>query len=547
VNWDDPANFVKNPHFRGLGWAQLRWMVTTTLLGHWVPLAWLTLGLNYVVGGLDPWGYHLGNLLLHAAGAAVFYFVARRLLAAGFGVAGSGAGDAALGLGAAVAALAWAVHPLRVEVVAWATERRGALSGVLYLLAVLAWLRGVEGGGPVRGRWRAWSLLAFGGALLSKGTAMTLPLTLWILDGYPLRRTGLGWRALVREKAGHLAIAAAAAAVAALSQWQGARVTPVAEYGIEARAALSAYSLVFYPWKTLWATGLSPAYEAPAAVRLGDPRFLGPALVVAALTAGLLAARRRWPAGLAAWAHLAASVAPVSGVVHAGYQLAHDRYSYLPALGLTLLAGAAVTGAVRREGPRPFRPGLAALVLAAAIVAVAGWAGGSWRQSQAWRDSASLWRAALAADPDCALCHNNLGAALLLEGVAGPEQRRLAEAHFRQAIGLRPDRADPYYNLGRLVASEGRLAEAVPSFEAYVARAPGQPEGLRRLGMAYADLGRHADGVRALRAALALWPDARVREELVRALRLEAQALAALGRADEAARRLDEARAVAGP
>ncbi|HET7874647.1 MAG TPA: hypothetical protein VFN71_03905, partial [Methylomirabilota bacterium] len=82
LSWDDDVNFVSNPDYRGFGWQQLRWMLTTTLMGHWIPLTWLSFGVNYALGGIDPWGYHLGNLLLHAANAVLFYLVARRLLAA---------------------------------------------------------------------------------------------------------------------------------------------------------------------------------------------------------------------------------------------------------------------------------------------------------------------------------------------------------------------------------------------------------------------------------------------------------------------------------
>src|SRR5512147_1172634 len=85
LNWDDGALFTKNPDYRGLGGPQLRWMFTTTLAGHYMPLTWLTLGLNYSLGGMDPWGYHLAAMLLHATNAALFYLVARRLLAAAGG------------------------------------------------------------------------------------------------------------------------------------------------------------------------------------------------------------------------------------------------------------------------------------------------------------------------------------------------------------------------------------------------------------------------------------------------------------------------------
>src|SRR3970282_1395935 len=142
-------------------------MFTTSLMGHWIPLTWLTLGVNYVLGGMEPWGYHAGSLLLHAANAVVFYAVARRLLAAGTGARGT---DAAVAGGGAAAAAVFAVHPLRVESVAWVTERRDVLSGFFFLLAVLGYLKAVErgAGGRLGSRRGAGSVGPFVAALLSR-------------------------------------------------------------------------------------------------------------------------------------------------------------------------------------------------------------------------------------------------------------------------------------------------------------------------------------------------------------------------------------------
>ena len=129
VRWDDHVNLIENPHFRGLGFRQLAWMMTTTLMGHYIPLTWLTFGFDYVLWGMQPAGYHFTNLVLHAANATLFYWVAKRLLRA----AAPAASEIALRAGAAVAALFFALHPLRAESVAWATERRDVLSGLLFL------------------------------------------------------------------------------------------------------------------------------------------------------------------------------------------------------------------------------------------------------------------------------------------------------------------------------------------------------------------------------------------------------------------------------
>jgi 4-amino-4-deoxy-L-arabinose transferase-like glycosyltransferase len=195
VNWDDDVNFLGNPNFRGLGWSNVRWMFTTTHEGHWIPLTWLTLGLNYALGGMDPWGYHLVSLAFHAASAVLFYFVARRLIRAAL----AGAGPAALSWGAAFAAVLFAVHPLRVESVVWITERRDVQSMCFYLLAALGYLRAVEEGhdGRLSSLWRGLSVAAFVCAVMSKSSTIMLPAALFLIDVYPLRRTSLGWRRLI--------------------------------------------------------------------------------------------------------------------------------------------------------------------------------------------------------------------------------------------------------------------------------------------------------------------------------------------------------------
>jgi hypothetical protein len=190
LTWDDHANLVDNPHYRGLDWSHLRWMWTAFHMGHYIPLTWMTFALDYLLWGMKPVGYHLSNLLLHAANAVVFYFIVRRLLRTALpGL--SEDRQAGLTVAAAFAALLFALHPLRVESVAWATERRDVLSGLFYLLALLAYLRACERGEGGRG-WYWGSVGLFACALLSKSMAVSLPVVLLILDVYPLRRLGGG-------------------------------------------------------------------------------------------------------------------------------------------------------------------------------------------------------------------------------------------------------------------------------------------------------------------------------------------------------------------
>src|SRR2546430_9644221 len=221
VTWDDDKNFLENPHYRGLGWTHLRWMWTTHL-GHYIPLTWMTLGLDYLLWGMNPLGYHLTNLLLHAENAVVFFFVVRRILT--LALLGASERGLALAVSAGFAALVFAIHPLRVESVAWATERRDVLSGLFYLLTILVYLLASERG--ARGRGWYWGAVAlFACALLSKSMVVNLPVVLLILDVYPLRRLGgaIGWwsepaRRVYVEKIPFVLLAAAASAIAVMAQ-----------------------------------------------------------------------------------------------------------------------------------------------------------------------------------------------------------------------------------------------------------------------------------------------------------------------------------------
>jgi Flp pilus assembly protein TadD len=516
LDWDDDRNFVWNMGYRGLGLRELQWMFTATWMGHYIPLTWLSFGLNHALGGMEPWGYHLGNLLLHAANTTLLFFVARRLLAvAAIAPASHGNPERESGsdrtrwpeagvtisLAATTATLLWALHPLRVESVAWITERRDLLSGFFYLIAVLAYLRGATRERTLAGRWLVASLAAFAAALGSKAIAMTLPLTLLVLDVYPLRRLRLGWPLLVREKLGHLALAAVGAGVASWAVTRGAGWTSYEAYGLEARLAMTGYSFWFYPWKLLWPERLSPLYELPARIRLLDAEFLWPTVGVLVVTTVLLLARHRAPGALAAWVHSIIVLAPVSGIAHAGHQLAHDRYSYLSSLGFAVLAGAAVMWLGQQRARGQVSRWVVGATTAAMVLALVGLGAGTWVQSRIWRDSESLWRSAVTAHPTCALCRQKLGGVLQTAGL-----HREAEAELTRAVALRPERPTAHNSLGALHVDQGRLGDAEVEFREAIRLAPQYAEATANLGALYARQRRYAEAIVVLRRAVALAP-----------------------------------------
>ena len=498
LNWDDDVNFLSNRDFRGLGWSNLRWMATTTHQGHWIPLSWLTLGANYALGGMNPWGYHLGNLLIHSASAVLFYFAARRLL----GAAGA-SGKPALPVGAAFAALLFAVHPLRVESVVWVTERRDVLSTFFFLLSALGYLRAVERGsdGRLAPAWRGLSVAAFVCALMSKSSTIMLPAALLLLDVYPLRRATLGWRRLIVEKLPYFALAAADVLVALFAVQQAAKLTGLGTHGVTGRAAIVFYSFFYYPSKLVWPVELSPMYEMPTQVDPLQPRFLTAMIVVVLVTGALVALRRRWPGGLAAWTYSVLMILPLSGVVHTGFQLVQDRWSYLSGMGFNILAGGGIAWLLDARARGRVSVIIARSATAGAVAALLFLAAAAWDQSKVWADSETLWRWAANLDSECAVCWNNLAHAL-----SGQKRHAEAEAAYRQVAALRPMTASLANNIATALAAQRKDADAEVMLREALRLDSDLAGALLNLGSYEAQMGRFAEALAHLRKAYALDP-----------------------------------------
>lgn len=445
--WDDAAAVAINPNIRGLGPRELRWMFSTFYLGPYQPLTWLSFAADHALWGLKSYGYHLSNLLWHAANAVLFYFVSRELLAK------SGAATKSISAWAAWAALAFSIHPLRVESVAWITERRDVLSGFFYLSSVLLYIRGH----------RFWSLGMFVLGLGSKATALGFPLVLTVLDAYPLRRLppdprawlGLQFRTIWREKIPFWLAAVTAAAVA----WRGQESAKALELyasgiGFSERLAQAAYGLLFYLRKTLLPWDLLPLYERPLPLSPFSGPFLASAAGVFLIIGTLIRLRRRWPAAAAAGICYGALLAPVLGLVPFGRQLVADRYSYLSCLVWPVLAA----GFLHKAGTH----GLIACALLAALGSL------TWRQTGHWKDEASLWSHAVSVQPRSSLFHGKLGTALLSSGKTDE-----GVGHMQEALILDPGNESAHYNLGVHKAGLGRFPEALEHFRKAAEIRPG--------------------------------------------------------------------------
>ncbi|MFI5363587.1 MAG: tetratricopeptide repeat protein [Elusimicrobiota bacterium] len=506
LNWDDQVNFLQNPHYRGLGWTQIRWMFTRSLdMGHYMPLTWLTLGLDFKLWGLNPFGYHLTGVLLHCANAAIFFLVARRLFAAA-APATAAASGAEFDFPAAVAALFFSVHPLRVESVAWVTERRDVLSGFFYLLAVLCYLRAAACAETRKSsRGRLLSAFFFGCSLLSKISGITLPLTLALLDLYPLGRLSANsrlWlapdaRRIWREKIPFLILALPVAWLGIVAQRRIGVLPPLGKWGAAERLSSALFGASFYVWKTIAPLGLSPYYPFPREMHPLAAPFLFSGLFAAALTAAAFAARRRWPAVLAVWSSYLIALLPVSGIVRNGSQIAADRYTYIPCLGFALLAAGAAASFRKENGFRGTRSAAAlAAVLLGALACL------TWRETKAWRDTESLWKHALSEDGGNAVALDGMGEVLAGEGKDGEAIR-----YYESALLRNPDYAEAHNDLGLALARTRKKDEAIREYSLAVKADPGLAEAHNNLGADLAARGKAEDAVREFNLALQFRPE----------------------------------------
>jgi len=503
LNWDDDANFLSNPHYRGLGPENLRWMFTDTF-GHYMPLTWLTLGLDYVVWGMRPLGYHATSIALHAINALLLYFVLRRLLRS----AVPGGSDGQLDGASAAGALFWSLHPLRVESVAWITERRDTVSGLFFLLSLLLYLRFAVSppGAGTRWTWLVLSCLSFAAMLLSKTMGLALPFLLLIVDAVPLRRwTRQSAGMLLVEKTPYFLLMAAGLVLLSFTAGKADGVYPRDQYSYWQSLAQPGFRVCFYVGKTLIPVALSPLYWYRPGI--GIPQILGGAALVG-ITTILVLFRRRFPAALAAWVSFGLLIAPASGLVQFGSIFAADRYTYIPGLPIAALVAGAVAVLSRTVKPAGLAGAAAFLLVGLGVLAS--------RQCRIWTDSVALWNRAIELDPEVYLSHHLRGRALAALGQWTP-----ARAEYDRALALNPRWFEIWGARARVRLVQDDAQGAITDATTALGLEPGWSEAHCVRGKALAQLNRPAESEADFSAALVKRPqfvEARVGRATDRAL-----------------------------
>lgn len=437
VNYDDGDYVYKNPPVsRGLTVDGIAWAFTHVHASNWHPLTWISHMADCQLYGLDAGGHHVTSVLIHGATAILLFLLLRQVT--GF-----------LWRSAFVAAI-FAIHPLRVESVAWVAERKDVLCGLFFVLTLWAYVAYAR---------RPFSLARYGLValmltlgLLSKPMLVTLPLVLLLADHWPLGllfKNGRFDRRRILDKIPLLGLAAASCAATLFAQ-RGA-LQDLEQVPFLARVGNAAIAGATYVGQMFWPVNLVPLYP------IGPEKIILPAIAVSlfvllGISAGVFALRRRAPYLVTGWLWYLIMLGPVIGIVQVGGQSHADRYTYLPQIGLYLMLAWGVGDLCRGwRRSRVFLGGLsAAALLTLAFLA--------HHQTSFWRNYETLWTHTLACIPDNPVAQNNFGTRLFEEGKLDE-----AETHIRRAIETHPNWWFPYSNLGGILLFKSKLDEAIAS------------------------------------------------------------------------------------
>lgn len=451
LNYDDPDYVTANPMVaRGLTLDGIRWAFSGAHAANWHPLTWISHMVDVELFGLDASGHHRVNLLIHSLNVLlVFCFFFRATGAWG---------------GSLFVSLLFALHPTRVECVAWVAERKEVLSFFFGLLCLLAYLRWVERGG-------IWNFVAVWGALaaglLSKPMLVTVPFILVLLDVWPLRRVSVwresgedgadrgrgSWKKILAEKVPLFLLVVVVSWVTVWAQSSGGALKALDSYSLGGRFAHSAVAYTHYLGTIFAPRGLSVFYPISPEQVTGFRVVLAGMFLVGG-SVGAVIVSRRYPFGFVGWFWFLGALVPVVGIVRVGDQAWANRYLYYPAIGVFLVVtwiAKGFFGGLGSRGQWGLWMGAVLLVVLAGV--------GTRRELAYWQESRTLFSRAVEVTGENFVAQNNLASLALREG-----EFETAARHAREAIRIEPRVAEAHQNLGTASLKLGRVPEAVRSY-----------------------------------------------------------------------------------
>jgi tetratricopeptide (TPR) repeat protein len=499
ITYDDHEYVTENEVVQaGLTSEGVKWAFTTGHTGNWHPLTWLSIMVDCQLYGLDRTGHYYSNLILHILSTIILFFALKEM-------------TATIWQSAFVAAL-FALHPLHVESVAWAAERKDVLSGLFWTLTMLAYAFYVERRSVMR---YVWVLLAFALGLLAKPMLVTLPLVLLLLDYWPLNRLQRTEEIVTKKAKGHghhdqkqgkltplrlvwekIPLFALVAASSIITLYIQQRAEASWEtLPLPSRVANALVSYVAYIGKMFWPAGLAVFYPHPLS-SLPLPEVIGAAVFLAAVSALAIWQWRSRRYIAVGWFWYLGTLVPVIGLVQVGAQSMADRYSYIPLIGLFIIVVWGVKELAEKKQLAGKVVGAFALIVTIALVIL------TRQQVSYWKNSITLFEHAIAVTPNNYVAHSSIAVGLTRVGRVDD-----AIAHVTESLRIKPDNAEAHNNLGGMLARQGKFNEAIQHYREAVRIKPDYATARYNLGYYVSQLGNFAEGIEQYREALKIKPD----------------------------------------
>jgi len=504
VSFDDGTYVYQNEMIKaGFSVQSVAWAFTAFYASNWHPLTWISYMMDSELFGLNPGEQHAVNVFLHLGSSILLFLTLERMTKRKWP--------------SALVAGIFAVHPLHVESVAWIAERKDVLSTFFEMLTLWLYARYIEDSKPVR---YVFMAVAFALSLLAKPMAVTVPFMLILLDIWPLRR----WHRLsqeIREKAPLFAMSAAVSMITLLAQQRTGATVTLTRLPFADRLANAVVAYLRYIGKAFWPANLAVLYPIQKSSPLA---VFAAGLILTSVTVAAVLAFRRRPYVLVGWLWFLGMLVPVIGLVQVGFQSIADRYTYVPLVGLSIALIWTVSETVDS------RPRLRQAAAAVAVLALMALAVGTYRQTQYWKDSITLFQHAIAVTSGNYIIHNNLGIDLQAAG-----RLEEATAQFRQAVGAAPEYKDALNSLGAILAYKGNTMEAIALHRRAIAADPNYANAHINLGHELSETGQAQEAFVELTQALRLQPDSALGHAYMGAL------LASTGNLEEARQHLQYA------
>jgi tetratricopeptide (TPR) repeat protein len=487
INFDDNIFITQNTNIQsGFNFQNIKWAFSTTHKSYWHPLTWLSITLDWNIFGANASGHHIVSLLLHI-GAVIFLFLFLNKTTNNI-------------LSSAFAAALFAIHPLRVESVAWAAERKDVLSMFFGMACLYAYAFYAESSKISK---YLLCLLLFSFAMMSKPMMVTLPFVLLLLDYWPLKRfqkilAGQGnvfnqTGKLVWEKIPFFILTIAVSILTFWAQTKEDVVASKAIWPLFRRASNAIVSYISYLEKTFWPFNLAVFYPYESYFPLWKILISG--IVLISIILSVLYYIRKLPFLFVGWFWYLGTLIPVIGLLQVGEQAMADRYTYLPSIGIAIMLAWGLPLLFRSENMRKKILFPTAIAVLASLVVL------TWQQCGYWKNSIKLFNHALHVTKDNVLAHGNLGLALFAEG-----KKDESIGHFNKAISISPNYFPSYYNRGFVYNALGQYQNAIRDYNEVIRLKPDYPEGYYSRGTSYIKLGQYQPAVDDFNKAISLNP-----------------------------------------